>query len=205
MDNEWSETKKKFRIGLVISSLIVFVLLIRPGNKIDTSTEKFINEIVILDSKPIFDTETHGKSGTDYFVKLKFKNDDQEYRITGIDYNFLRYEDFLKINPGDTLEISRTSNNIHSLIKDDVDYLNYTKAETNRGLSIYFLGYLFIPMIPICLIVQFIKKRPHYTFNNKSYEVPFDIITILVFITTMIVLSYIMPEFQVIENGKFYK
>jgi hypothetical protein len=188
-----------------VSSIIVFALLVWPGNKIDTSQVEFIKETVILDSKPIFDEERHGKSGTEYFVKLNFKGYNQEFRITGIDYNFLKYEDFLKISSGDTLEIGRTSNEIHSLVKNGVDYLNYTKAETNRGLSIYFLGYLFIPMIPICLIVQFFKKRPSYTFNNKSYEVPFDIITIITFISTIIILLFIMPEFQVISNGKFYK
>ena len=205
MYNEWLETKKQFRTGLIVSSIIVFALLVWPGNKIDTSQVEFIKETVILDSKPIFDEERHGKSGTEYFVKLNFEGYNQEFRITGIDYNFLKYEDFLKISSGDTLEIGRTSNEIHSLVKNGVDYLNYTKAETNRGLSIYFLGYLFIPMIPICLTVQFFKKRPSYTFNNKSYEVPFDIITIITFIATIIILLFIMPEFQVISNGEFYK
>jgi hypothetical protein len=205
MYNEWLETKKQFRTGLVASSIIVFALLIWPGNNIDTSQVEFIKETVILESKPIFDEERHGKSGTEYFVKLHFKDYNENFRITGIDYNFLKYKEFLKINSGDTLEIARTSNEIHSLVKNGFDYLNYTKAETNRGLSIYFLGYLFIPMIPICLIVQFLKKRPYYTFNNKSYEVPFDIITILVLVTTIIILLYIMPEFQVISNGEFYK
>ena len=205
MYNEWIEIKKQFKTGLIVSSIIVFALLIWPGNKIDTSEVEFIKETVILDSKPIFDEERHGKSGTEYFVKLNFKDYNNEFRITGIDYNFLKYEDFLKINSGDTLEIARTSNKIHSLVKNGVDYLNYAKAETNRGLNIYFLGYLFIPIIPLCLIVQFFKKRPHYTFNNKSYEIPFDIITILIFITTIIILLCTMPNFQVITNGEFYK
>lgn len=72
MYNEWLETKKQFRTGLLASTIIVFALLIWPGNKIDTSEENFIKEIVILDSIPIFDKEFHGKSSTDYFVKLKF-------------------------------------------------------------------------------------------------------------------------------------
>jgi len=205
MYNEWLETKKQFRAGLIASSIIVFALLIWPGNKIDISQEDFIKETVILDSKPSFDEERNGKSGTEYFVKLNFKDYSQEFRITGIDYNFLKYEDFLKINQGDTLEIARTSNEIHSLVKNGVDYLNYTKAETNRGLSIFFVGYLFIPMIPLCIIVQFFKKRPHYRFNNKSHAIPFDIIAIVIFITTIIVLCYIMPDFQVITSGEFYK
>ena len=205
MYNEWSGTKKQFRTGLLISLIIVFALLIWPGNIIDTSQVEFIKETVILDSKPFFEEEHHGKSGAEYFVKLKFKGSNQEFRITGIDYNFLKHQEFVKINSGDTLEIGRTSNEIHSLVKNGIDYLNFTKAETNRGLSIYFIGYLFIPMIPICLMVQFFKKRPHYTFNNKSYEVPFDIITFLIFITTIIILLLKMPEFQIISNGEFYK
>ena len=205
MYNEWLDTKKQFRTGLIVSTIIVFALLIWPGNKIDTSQSEFIKETVILDSKPIFDEESHGKSGTEYFVKLKFKGYSHEYRITGIDYNFLKYEKFLKINAGDTLEIGRTSNEIHSLVKSDFDYLNYAKAETNRGLGIYFLGYLFIPMIPICLIVQFFKNRPYYRVNNKSYEVPFDTITIVVFITTIFVLISVMPYFQIVTNGEFIK
>ena len=205
MYNEWSETKKQFRTGLIVSSIIVFALLIWPGNKIDTTQAEFIKEKVVLDSKPIFDEERHGKSGTEYFVKLSFKDYNKELRITGIDYTFLKHEDFLKINSGDTLEIARTSNKIHSLVKNGVDYLNYAKAETNRGLNIYFLGYLFIPIILLCLIVQFFKKRPYYTFNHKSYEIPFEIITILIFITTIITLLCTMPNFQVITNGEFYK
>jgi hypothetical protein len=205
MYNEWLETKKQFRTGLIASSIIAFAILVWPGNKIDTSQKNFISETVILHSKPVFDKEYHGKSITEYFVKLNFVGDNQEYRITGIDYNLLRHEDFMQINAGDTLEIARTSNKIHCLSKNGFNYLNYTKAETNRGLSIYFLGYLFIPMIPICLIVQFLKKRPYYTFNNKSYEVPFDIISFLIFITTIIVLIYKMPYFQIITNGEFYK
>lgn len=205
MYNEWLETKKQFRAGLLAASIIVFALLIWPGNKIDTSQEHFIRETVILRSEPVFDEEHHGKSGTEYFVKLNFLGDNLEYRITGIDYNFLRYDDFIQINAGDTLEIARTSNEIHCLSKNGFNYLNYTKAETNRGLVIYFIGYLFIPAIPICIIVQFFKKRPYYRFNNKSYPVPFDIITIIILIATIIILTLNMPHFQMITSGEFYK
>jgi hypothetical protein len=205
MYNEWLETKKQFRAGLIASSIVVFASLIWPGNKIDTSHEDFIRETVILQSKPFFDQESHGKSGTEHFVKLNFVGNKREYRITGIDYNFLRYEDFIQINSGDTLEIARTSNEIHCLTKNGFDYLNYTKAETNRGLVVYFIAYLFIPNIPLCIIVQFFKKRPYYKFNNKSYAIPFDIIAIIIFITTMIILCLSMPDFQVITNGEFYK
>ena len=142
MYNEWLETKKQFRTGLIASSIIVFASLIWPGNKIDTSQENFISETVILQSKPFFDKESHGKSGTEYFVKLNFVGDKREYRITGIDYNFIRYKDFIQISSGDTLEIARTSNEIHCLSKNGFNYLNYAKAETNRGLVIYFIGFL---------------------------------------------------------------
>lgn len=205
MYNEWLETKKQFRTGLLASTIIVFALLIWPGNKIDTSEDNFIKEIVILDSIPIFDKEFHSKSSTDYFVKLKFKGDNTEYRINGIDYNYLKKEDFSQITVGDTLKISRTSNNIHSIIKNDFDYLNHKKAETNRGLVIYFIGFLFIPMIPICLFIQFLKKRPYYTFNNQSHPIPLDIITIIILFITLIILIYTMPYFEIIGNGKFYK
>ena len=205
MFNEWLETKKQYKTGLIVSSIIVFAFLVWPGNKINTSQENFIKETVILDSIPIFDEESHGKSGTDYFVKLKFKGDNNEYRISGIDYNFLLHKEFSKINVGDTLKISRTSNNIHSIIKNEFDYLNYEKAETNRGLVIYFLGYLFIPMIPICFFIQFLKKRPHYIFNNHSRPIPLAIITLIIFLITLIVLLYTMPKFQFVSNGEFYK
>lgn len=203
--NEWSETKKEFRVGLIISSIIVFLILIYPGNKIDTSEKDFIFETVILDTLPVFDKEYHGKGRTNHFVKLKFKNDAKEYRIEGIDYNFLKIEEFSQINIGDTLKISRTSNSLHSIIKNEFDYLNYKKAETNRGLTIYFFGYLFIPMIPICLFVQFLKKRPHYNYKNQSKPIPLDIIVITTFVVTIIILSFTMPHFQFISNGEFYK
>jgi hypothetical protein len=198
--NEWLEIKKQFRTGLIASSIIVFALLIWPGNKIDTSQENFITETVILQSKPFFDEEHHGKSGIEYFVKLNFVGDNREFRITGIDYNFLRYEDFIQINSGDTLEIARTSNEIHCLSKNGFNYLNHTKAETNRGLVIYFIGFLFMPIIPLCIIVQFFEKRPYYRFNNKSHAIPLDIITIIILITKMIILCFNMPDFQVITN-----
>ncbi|MWB93369.1 hypothetical protein GON26_03285 [Flavobacterium sp. GA093] len=205
MYNEWLETKKEFRGGLILSSIMVFALLIWPGNKIDTSQENFIRETVILQSKPFFDEESHGKSGTEHFVKLNFTGDKREYRITGIDYNFLRYDDFIQIDSGDTLEIARTSNKIHSLSKNGFNYLNYTKAETNRGLVIYFIGYLFIPIIPICIFVQFFKKRPYYRYKNKLYPIQFDIITFIIFTATIIILTLNMPHFQIISSGEFYK
>lgn len=204
MYDEWLETKKQFRTGLIVSSLIVFASLIFPGNKINTSQENFVKETVILSTNPVFDHENHGKT-THYFVKLNFKGDNREYRIESIDYNFLRYNNFIQnIKSGDTLDISRSLTKIHSLSKNNYDYLDFAKAETNRGLVIYFFGYLFIPMIPICIIVQFFKKRPYYTFNSKRYPIPFDIITIFIFIITIITLVCYMPEFQIIENGKIY-
>ncbi|EMY3584960.1 hypothetical protein [Flavobacterium psychrophilum] len=204
MYNEWIETKNQFRTGLVISSIIVFALLIWPGNKIDTSETKFTTETVVLSSKPIFKNEQHGKSGTDYFVNLNFVGDNINYKIGGIDYEFLHYEEFVKnIKTGDTLIIKKESNQIHSLSKNGIDYLNYKEAETNRGLSIFFVGYLFIPIAIVCLIVQFFSERPSFSFKDKQYKVQFDIITFIIIFVTIIILLYIMPEFQIIENGTF--
>ncbi|WP_431243359.1 hypothetical protein ACQ9BO_01415 [Flavobacterium sp. P21] len=204
MYDEWLETKKQFRTGLIVSSIIVFASLIFPRNKINTSQENFVKETVILSTNPVFDHENHGKTRR-YFVKLNFKGDNREYRIESIDYNFLHYNNFIhNIKSGDTLDISRSFTKIHSLSKNNYDYLNFAKAETNRGLVINFFGYLFIPMILICIIVQFFKKRPYYTFNDKRYPLPFDIITIVIFITTIIILVCYMPDFQIIENGKIY-
>ncbi len=204
MYNEWSETKKSYRTGLIVSSFISFLLLIWPGNKIDISQKNFIKETVILATNPIFDEEYHGKSSTEFYVKMLFKGDSQEYKITGIDYNFLKYDEFLKIKAGDTLTIARTNNKIHSLVKNGFDFLNYSKAETNRGLNISFLGYLFLPMIAICLIVLSLKNRPYFRFNNKLHEVPLEIITLILFILTIIVLIIVMPKFIMITNGQFY-
>lgn len=205
MREDWLHTKKEFRTGLFASLLISFLLLIFPGNRINTSQENFLKQTVVLDSMPVFTTESHGKSGTEYFVKLRFKGDRREFRITHKDYNFLDHEAFSNITAGDTIQISRNDKNIHSFVKNNYDYLNYTKAETNRGLTIYFLGFLFLPMIPYCLLIQFFKKRPSFIYNGETKFISFPYITISLFVITAIVLIANMPDFIMVSSGEFYK
>ena len=200
------DIKKQFRSCLIVLPIIVFALLIYPGNKIDTSEENFIKEKRILRDKPSFKEISHGKSSTEYLVILHFAGDNIDYKIGGIDYNFLKNDEFIKnIKSGDTILISRYYKSIHFLSEKDVEYLNYVKAETNRGLSIYFIAYLLIPLIFICAIVQFFQKAPSFVIRNKLYKVRFDIITIIVFILNIIFLTMLLPPFQIIQSGKFVK
>ena len=117
--------------------------------------------------------------------------------VGGSEKKALKYSDEL-------MELSKVDGHLSKGYIDE--YFNrYKKAETNRGLTIYFIGYLFIPIIPICLFVQFLKNRPHFNYKNQSKPIPLDIIVITTFIVTIIILAYTMPHFQFISNGEFYK
>jgi hypothetical protein len=203
-NKEWLNIKKQFKIGLIFSIIIAFLaLLIFPASQEKNLEKKFINEIKILSQNPFFAEYSHGKSGTEYLIELKFVNDDRNYEIGGIDYYFLQATDFKnEVKVGDTILISRYENAIHYLSKNGKQYLDFKRAESNRLNSTKFLGLLFIPMIFICLVVLLFKQPPTIKLRHKIYKIQLDIIVILVFIISFIILALNIP-FIIIESGKF--
>jgi hypothetical protein len=203
-NKEWLNIKKQFKIGLIFSIIIAFLaLLIFPASQEKNLEKKFINEIKILSQNPFFAEYYHGKSGTEYLIELKFVNDDRNYEIGGIDYYFLQATDFKnEVKVGDTILISRYENAIHYLSKNGKQYLDFKRAESNRLNSTKFLGLLFIPMIFICLVVLLFKQPPTIKLRHKIYKIQLDIIVILVFIISFIILALNIP-FIIIESGKF--
>ncbi len=202
-EEDWKKTKKKFIVGIIFSSIMIIIFLLWPKSKI---TEKdFIKEQnKIVELKPIFKEESHGKN-TKYLVEIHFKDDGTLYEISGIEFNFLKNEEFEnEINIGDTVSITRFENEIMSISKNGKDYLNYRKAENNRLKTNKFLGLLFIPIFIICFIPLFFKRKPSIKILNKEYEIQFDAIIIIVFIITFIILK-LNIEFEFITNGEFIK
>ena len=158
----------------------------------------------VIETKPLFKKEKHGKN-TKYLVEIHFKNNKITYEISGIDYNYLKNEEFKKeINIGDTVTISRFGNEIKSISKNGKEYLDYSTAEENRKNTNKFLGLLFIPIFFLCFIPQFFERKPSIRIGNKNYEIQFDVIVIIVFIITFIILKLYI-EFEFITNGEFIK
>ncbi|HEU4790555.1 MAG TPA: hypothetical protein VFS71_12780 [Flavobacterium sp.] len=199
--NEWIDIKKQFRTGLFASILITMFfqfLSYEPKNNIEP-----IQKIGVLENKPTF-KEYHSKSHN-YWIELKLINDKRIYEIRSPYYNFLKHEDFInEINSGDTILISEHNNNILSLSKNGKQYWDYEKAEVNNENSNRFLSLLFFPLIIICIIVLLLKKQPFLKLNNKVYKIRFDIIVLITFLITFIVLAENIP-FQFIKNGQFMK
>lgn len=205
INKDWINTKKKFKTGLVLSIIIVFSFLVWDGFKGKNIENKLISEVKILSKNPTFEEESHGKSGTNYYIELQFVNDNEKYKIDGVDYYFLKDKDFVNdIKSGDTISISKYENSIHYLSKNGKQYLDYKRAITNRINTITFLGLLFIPMIFICVIALFLKNQPTIQIRNKIYKVELDIIVIVTFIITFIILALNIP-FTFIINGEFVK
>ena len=202
-EEDWKKIKKQFIDGIIFSSIMIIIFLLWPKSKI---TEKdFIKEQnKIIELKPIFKEENHGKN-IKFLAEVHFQDDKTTYEISGNEFNFLKNEEFEnEINIGDTVSIMRFENEIKSISKNGKDYLNYWKAVNNRQKTNTFLGLLFIPIFFICFIPLFFKKKPSIKIMGREYEIQFNIIIIIVFIVTFIILK-LNIEFEFITNGEFIK
>lgn len=200
---DWKKTKKQFVVGIILSSIIITIFLLWPESKI--TKNDFVEERNnVIETKPLFKKERYGKS-TKYLVEVHFKNNRITYEISGIDYNYLRNEDFEKdINIGDTVSIYRFKNEIKSISKNGEEYLDYPRAEENRTNTNKFVGLLFMPIFFLCFVPQFFERKPSIRIGDKNYEIQFEIIAIIVFIITFLILKFNI-EFEFITNGEFIK
>lgn len=204
-NNYWNEIKKQYRMGLFFSLIIIFAFLVYPGYKGKNIENDLITEVKILAKKPAFEKISRGKSGSKYFVELQFVKNIEKYKIEGVDYPFLKNEDFVnEVKSGDTISISRNIKSIYYLSKNGKQYLNHKKAELNRENTNYFFGLLFIPMALISIFALILREQPTIKLKEKIYIVQLDVITIIIFIITFIILAENIP-FTFIINGEFVK
>jgi len=205
LDENWKKTKKKFISGILFSAFIIFITIFFQSLKGEISEKDFVKEDhKIIETKPIFKVDYYAET-SDYYVEIHFKNEKKKYIITGNEYNYLKKEEFEnEINAGDTVSIFRFDNEIISISKKGKDYLNYLKSTENRKNTDIFIVLLFTPILFICIITQFFKRKPTIKINNKAYEIKFDSILIITFIITFIILK-LNIDFEFIVDGNFNK
>jgi hypothetical protein len=143
---------------------------------------------VVLSEKPEFKIKRYPKT-TDYWVELNFIEDSEKYEISGVEYKFLNSKEFkLSIEIGDTVEIVEYDKRIFSIKKNNIDYLNYSKAENYKSEGEYFMTiYISIALI-LCLIPILINKKHELSFEIQKIKIKYNYVFIIYFIIIFITL-----------------
>jgi len=136
----------------------------------------------VLSEKPEFKIKRYPKK-TDYWVELNFIGDSAKYEISGIEYEFLNSKEFkLYIEAGDTVEIVEYDKRIFSIKKNNVDYLNYSKAENYKNKGEYLMTIFVSIALILCLIPILINKKYDLSFEIQKVKIKYDYVFIIYFI-----------------------
>lgn len=195
---DWEKKQKDYLAVAIICFIIgtYFFMKVIGGSYIIRPTQLEVYDNLITSQVPKF-KETKGKRGRRW-IEFKCVDNWSTFEIEGFDYRCVNRAEILnEIKAGDTISIailkedtgdfdSETSCKIHSLIKNDKEYLDLqcrNKADNKDGK----MGFLLLFAISIMTaIVYSFSKKPKF-FNEVSPEI---IIGIIVFILFIILRSY---------------
>ena len=122
-------------------------------------------------------------------MELNFIGDSAKYEISGIEYEFLNSKEFkLYIEAGDTIEIVEYDKRIFSIKKNNVDYLNYSKAENYKNKGEYLMTIFVSIALILCLIPILINKKYDLSFEIQKIKIKYDYVFIIYFIIIFITL-----------------
>jgi hypothetical protein len=116
-------------------------------------------------------------------VELNFIGDSAKYEISGVEYDFLNSKGFkLNIEAGDTVEIVEYDKRIFSFKKNNVDYLNYSKAENYKSKGEYLMTIFVTIGLVLCLIPILVNKKHELSFEIQKVKIKYDYLFIIYFI-----------------------
>ena len=197
-EHTWSEKKQKFSIfAFIFLFLSIFSFFITPHPK----REDLKNIDIKLDRNPEFKKST-GKNSSNW---LEIYSENNEYRLDGIDYKYLKFETFKnKIYKDTILTIKVLNENIYEMIYKNENLLNYdlTKIHKTKNRTccqiIFFSGFL-LNLLPL-----FFKRNPVYTnYYSEKEEIDFIKIFILFWLIAIIIGIIYLEDFKYISGSEF--
>ncbi len=189
-EKTWKQKKKLFRAGtFVFLFFVVLTFFSTPQLK----QEDLDYKIVELTKSPKFEKQWTKNGGTNYWLVLNTKT--ATYKITGIDYKYLRHRLFkMNIKRGDTLKVGINEGKVFTLNKDYREYLQFEKAQFHKSQNRIFSRYLFSTGSILCLIPLFFKKQPTISVDGDDTIVDFGVLLgvglILCFLILLATIGY---------------
>ena len=193
----WEEKQKNYLAVSIVCFLIgtYFFMNVINGSYIIKQSDLQVYENLIISTSPKF-KERKGKHGRKW-IEFNCVNNQSTFEIASYDYSCVNNDEVInEIKEGDTISLSILKNEIgyfdtkgsceiHSLIKNDKEYLNLdcrNKVDNNGGKR----GFLILFAISILTaIVYSLSKKPKF-FDEVNPEF---LITIIVAILFFILVS----------------
>ena len=194
---DWEKKQKDYLKVAIICFIIgtYFFMKVITGSYIIKPSELEVYDNLITAQKPEF-KETKGKHGRRW-IEFKCVDNYSTFEIASFDYRCANRDEVLnEIKAGDTISIailkediedfdSETSCEIHSLIKNDKEYLDIqcrNRVDNKDGKMGFLL--LFALSIMTAIVYSF-SKKPKF-FDEVSPEIIIGIVMIILFFTLRI-------------------
>lgn len=188
----WRE-KKKFSIIVAVISLVVICVNIFSDSKYKKEDLTF--KTITLSGKPKFKSGVRGKAGSgSRFYYLELPTKEHRYEVIGANYKYLtnRLEFRTNVKSGTELRIGIIDDNILTMSKGAIEYLQFDKARFYENQKSLFTIYMLFPAFIICSVALFFKERPKIILNDGSYQnISFGAILFIVSILNFILLIFI--------------
>ena len=200
MDEPWNKLKEYYWRGTFFFTFIVILsFFVTSSYKLSDLTKKTVK----LSDDPIW-KEKHYK-GSSYWVNLYFSDDAKEYEISGIDYKYLNYPAFKdSIKNGNIVTVSVNEDNILTLEKNGIEYLNFDKAQFHKEKNKIWTRGLFITGLICCIIPLFFKTYPILKIGGQAIRIRFGLVLLISLITAYIIL-YNAVGFEFVSGDRFAK
>ncbi len=186
MENDVLKKKKKeYRLLSIFASVLLLISLFVVFKNLN---KDYDNSTVILSENPEFKIHKTIKT-TSYWIELKFKNDEDVYKISETEYKYVNKNEFTKdLIKGDKIEILHSENQIYKLTKDNKEYLNYDLARKHDLKTKLIVGLLYIFVIAFSIWVYSLNKIPKINFGKKIIILNID----YVFFGLLILLLFLL-------------
>jgi len=196
----WKEKQKVSRVVVIICAIFLSINLF---NYSQYKKKDVTYKTITLSGKPKFKSGIRGKHHNYYYLELPTK--EKKYEVRGTDYKYLtnRLEFRTNVKSGTELLIGVIDDEILTLSKDDIQYLQFEKAQFHKSQNKLFMIFLLLPVLVICTISLFFKERPKIRLNDGSYQnISFGAILFFVSILNFLLLIFIIG-IDFISSSKF--
>lgn len=197
----WKEKQKAAKIVAIFCAVFLCTSLFKYPQQYEKKDITY--KTITLSGKPKFKSITRKNSfNSGHYLELPTKG--KIYEVDGADYKYLtnRLEFRSNVKSGTELRIGHIDDEILTLSKDDIQYLQFAKAQFHKIQSSLFAIWLLLPVIVICTISLFFKERPKFKLNDGSYQnVSFGAILFFVCILNFLLLTFIIGyDFIVVQE-----
>lgn len=159
---------------------------------------------VRLTEDPQWKAKHYLKSSSSHWVEIHtFPEDSSLYKISGVDYKFINYNDFKReIKKGDTVVISVKDNQIYTFRKDKSKYMDFDKAQHYKKMNERWSLVIFFTIFFCCNIPLAFSERPNIKIGKKIIPVYFNVVLIICLIIVIMVASKTIG-WEYVTSGKF--